>query len=1270
MLKMRYLLLFLYLLPIGSFAQTPRIKNKKYQGLLWEISGNGLQKPSYLFGTMHVSSKLAFHLADSFYLGIKGADVVALETNPETWQADMEKYNRAMTAMADIKPEKPARIPQRYMREDLLKFFPYEKRIEDALQSSPSTINSLLYRSYGNDASDFEEDTYLDMYIYQCGKKWGKKVAGVEDYDESMKLMAEAYRDAARDKNKKPRFYDRESGFTNDRLQESYRTGNLDWLDSINYYNSNSAAFDEKFLYQRNEIQANSIDSIIKSGSSLFVGVGAAHLPGERGVIELLRSKGYQLRPVTMGTRDSEHKSQVEKLRVPVVFRKWKSADGQYEVDVPGELFAFGDQRSGEQRQYADMANGSYYIVTRIMTNAWMWNHPVARVKHIVDSLLYENIPGKIVSKKEITRNGHPGYDIVNKTRRGDMQRYQIFVTGFEVIIFKMSGTGEYVAQGTEADHFFSSIELKPTASTASSNWVPFTPTFGGFKIYLPHLPYQGNDGSWIYDAVDGNSSTEFRLVRSVIPNYFFAEEDSFDLGLMDESFASSEFIEKRTSRKSGTYRGLPSLDVEYRDKAGKWLGVRFLIQGSHYYTLVARASKSNSAAKRFLTSFETMPFRYGPSTPRVDTLLYYSVSSPVFPELDSSIAQMPVLQVAEEDPEEIPDIKGALNRSRLLVHDSTGEMIFVAFQKQSPYESIQSGTQERFEWNSPFYHPDSSWLVRKKEFSKTNDGYQLEDWWLSDAGSSRLVRMRKLKRGDITYALTTELDTSARESSFIHDFFSSFQPVDTFFSFTPEQKKAALFFQDLFSADSVDRKRAREGIEYVILDSSHLPQLKLAIKSLDWKEKDYQETKENLIEKAGSIKSAAATDLLVSLFREAGDTTSLQNAVLEALLQQQTSYSYQHFRDIVTNEPPIINENAYNRSYTNFSYSGGGSAYASDMTVANYIESYRSNGSFFDELNDSLSLTRQILPDLLPLLNLDEYERPLMRLMGRMIDSSQLSTTEYSAYFSKFFLEARMELRKTLSRAMVQAMEKARKEQEGDQSSNSYRLGREVGSGSIPLYLRLLLPFREEKPSVQQLIDQIWKSGEMALQFDIMEILIENSCPVPDSLIERLAADDLYRYRLYRLLKREELIARFPKAFASQMKLALARLYDQNQYNRLDSVVYLDKLPVKLGATTGYVYFFKYREQKNNSQWKIGSVGLVPEQGIEFEKTYQSRYRTVKERLLYSSGWDELSDERFRDDEPVKEQLQKRLRQLEVGLRRSGRQFYFSNYRNYMYDR
>ena len=82
------------------------------------------------------------------------------------------------------------------------------------------------------------------MYIYQCGKKWGKKVAGVEDYGESMKLMQEAYLDASKEKNRRTRNFDVDEEYSANKLQEAYIKGNLDQLYSINKLNIFSEAFD------------------------------------------------------------------------------------------------------------------------------------------------------------------------------------------------------------------------------------------------------------------------------------------------------------------------------------------------------------------------------------------------------------------------------------------------------------------------------------------------------------------------------------------------------------------------------------------------------------------------------------------------------------------------------------------------------------------------------------------------------------------------------------------------------------------------------------------------------------------------------------------------------------------------------------------------------------------------------------------------------------------------------------------------------------------
>ena len=91
-----------------------------------------------------------------------------------------------------------------------------------------------------------------------------------------------------------------------------------------------------------------------------------------------------------------------------------------------------------------------------------MYNYSIDQMISKIDSLLYESIPGKIISKKSIVSStGLKGMDIVNKTKRGDFQRYQIYFTEAELIVFKMSGKGEYV-KGPEGNRFFSSIKFLP----------------------------------------------------------------------------------------------------------------------------------------------------------------------------------------------------------------------------------------------------------------------------------------------------------------------------------------------------------------------------------------------------------------------------------------------------------------------------------------------------------------------------------------------------------------------------------------------------------------------------------------------------------------------------------------------------------------------------------------------------------------------------------------------------------------------------------------
>lgn len=1254
----RTLILFILLLPGILFAQ-PRLKNKKYQGLLWEISGNGLKKPSYLFGTMHVSSKLAFHLADSFYLGIRNADMVALETNPESWQEDMSKYDfddedgyNFRYRMNGYTTE-----PDDYLSINALKFYKYDKKIERALYSNPSTINNLLYRTYGNESSDFEEDTYLDMYIYQCGKKWGKKVAGVEKYGESMKLMAEAYKDAAKDKNKKERSYDTEEGYSANKLQEAYRSGNLDWLDSINKYNSFSQAFDEKFLYRRNEIQASSIDSILRSGQSLFVGVGAAHLPGNRGVIEILRRRGYKLRPVKMGARDSQHKNQVEKLRVPVSFSTQMAEDGMYKVDIPGKFYKFGEDAGLEQRQYADMANGSYYMVTRIMTNAWMWGHTTDRVRKIVDSLLYENIPGKIISKTNITKNGYSGIDLLNKTRRGDIQRYNIFITPFEVIVFKMSGTGEYVSSGEEAKKFFGSIQLKEykmgQEAIASSTWKKYSPPSGGFAIDMPHEPYIGNDGSWIYDAEDKNTQTQYRIIRTDVHNYHFVEEDTFDLGLMEESFAASEFVDKLVSRKQTNYKGYPALDCKYKDKAGSLYLARFIIQGPHYYTLLTHGKQESPVMKNFLNSFEIKPFVYPAVKERRDSTMYYSVKSPVPLEADKEKLGLPNLNSfnsdADDDGSENDALQSGIFRSRTVTNDTTGEKIFIAFFKSPIYAYMEDSTVLDKE-NQTSIFGDTSWIVKSKRKYDLPNKMKVWETVVTDTGSSRTLWTKAFYKDGIGFSLVTQSDTLSEPSAFVKSFYETFTPADTLKGNDLFKKKTGIFFEDFMSADSVAHKRAVKGIYTIKFDSTDLPGLKKAISNLSWKEKKYLDVKKLLIGKLDNVKSKQATDYLKSLYYMAGDTLELQHAVLEAMLQQKTQYAFNTFRDIVVAEPPVLSSGKWTGYTRRFNGIG--------RSVSTYDD-----GSFMDELTDTLKLTRTILPDILPLLNLDDYKFTMMFLLARMVDSNLVQTKDYEMYFSKFLLEAKQELKKQAIAEKQKSIRQAEQNKEEKKNNYSYNDDESDGNDNLSLYATLLLPYWDSKPAVPQLFRQMLNSDDKQLKYDIALLLLQNDKPCPDSLMNYFAAMDDYRYQLYSDLRDIDKAKAFPSKYNNHLDLARSRLLEENSGNKPDSLVYLDRLSAEVKGKKGWIYFFKYKNRKDDMRWKLATVGLVPQESglFEFE---EDEAKDGKEASYYNESeldfdFTGLRTTRLNDDEPLSLQLKKELKRVIYSKRKSAKAFY-----------
>jgi len=1214
-----FLSVFTLFLLTGALAQTNK-KTPKYNSLLWEITGNGLQKPSYLFGTMHVSSKMVFHLSDSFYNAIQGTDMVALELDPKHWQPEMFRMQDAEQGLGAYFRNRNSG----FMSEKSFALKRYEDEIKDALSEEPNVVNGLLYRSYQTQA-DFEENTYLDLYVYQTGRKLGKLGGGVEDYWESQKVITKGYQDMAIERAKKKNSNSYGYNYDSDdnvyelqkKLQEAYRKGDLDMLDSLERKMETSAAFSEQFLYKRNEIQANSIDSILKR-HSLFVAVGAAHLPGERGVIEMLRKKGYRLRPVMMQNRDAAQKDKIDKLRVPVPFKEVTTADGFAKMNMPGPLFRRGEGNSNNSWQYADMENGAYYMLTRVSTHAAMMGEDEKTVLKKVDSLLYENIPGKIISKKEIERNGYKGFDITNKTRRGDIQRYNIFVTPFEVLVFKMSGNDDYVADGKEANDFFGSITLKENPART----VVYEPSFGGFKMDFPHEPVgifrRTSDmlDTWQFEAVDKTSNTAYMVWKKTINSMGFIEEDTFDLSLVEESLKSSEGVDKETRRSFGKVNGYPSLDMEFSLKNGGYITAKAVIKGPHYYLAAVHSPKK--AAKDVLNSFAITDIKRNAPVAFVDTFYHFKANSSFLPKIDPELRDMFEASASEEFLNQTEYYSyGPKDRYASFYNDTTGEMVSIIIQKFPKY--YHSKDTARFfenEYNTTRFEKDM--VLRSKETIRPGGNSFGYKYVFTDTNSSRKLTYAGIIQHNRLFKISSISDTLTK-GDIVTDFINSFVPgvKDTVSLF---RSKLDQFFADLNSKDSLTRKRSMDAASQLYFGPQSIPRLKKVVDSLKWGDKDYFELKSKFINELGYLDDSCCVKEVISyldaLYEKTADTAYFQNTALMALGRLQTKESFTALKERLIQDPPIF-DNSYDLK------------------------------RLFGFMEDTLALAKTFFPEVMQLMTIEDYKSKVTGLLRTMVDSGYLKASDYDKYFSNIYFDAKIELKRQQS-ADVQKAEKESNKEEGEDDDASRSYG--SNTSDVDNYAVLLMPFYDKNPAVKKFFEKLLVSKDLEVRKNTAVLMIRNNLPVHDSILLSVAEKDQYRAALLRDLEEVKKENMFPAKYRKQEDIARSLLLEDKEYDKFNDIQLVGKKQVQVKNENGYVYFFKYKLKKDD-EWKIGISGIQPK---DLSKV-NSNDLLVK-----------MTDKKINQEDPVAEQFDKQLKRLIYSLRKSSVSFYRDNNSGY----
>jgi uncharacterized protein YbaP (TraB family) len=1154
----RLLLLLTILISTLSHAQNT------YQGLLWKISGNGLEKPSFLYGTMHVSNKVAFHLSDSFYKAIESVDVVSLEINPETWMETMTSNNYIADRMGNV-----FSVRGDYANSGLYKAIfelekPENKEIGDLLASELGILNSLLYRT-SNYSADFQEDTYLDLFIFQTGKKQGKQITGVEQLGTTMRLGEEA---AKPEKDKAKKKAQKELAEQNrhkvnkmldgkaygEAMEDAYRRGDLDWLDSLSRLSSSNEKYHDLIIVKRNEGMAQAMDSIMQK-SSLFAGVGAAHLPNSYGVINLLREMGYTVSPVSTAKSDygTKTKDRLEETFIEHQFTKRTSFDGRYSTYMPGPLYEFPESNHTMMAAFPDMGNGATYVVTRFQTFAPLFGISQEDYISKIDSLLFENIPGKIIENDRITVNGVPGINILNKTKKGDFQRYNILVTPNEILVFKVGGKKEFVKR-KEVSQFFDKLEIHN-----AMDWSEYAPKNNAYNVELPgNLTFEAENNSFIkgywnktvqsFSANDGF----FVVLNRSYADLDYMEEDSFEISQMCKNFVQ-QLGYKTHYATHDSFQSYISYSVKAEKENQPNLALKGVVVGKQYYLFIGLSNKEESVS-RFFSSIKLNNYKFfRPSKLQKDSARLFTVNSSVEPPPEINYYDYYGGGDSEEDDSHEEEIKSAVYYNK-----ESDEAIYVRYKKFHKYY-FENHIDSIWSENRDELLEDDEYFIRSE--NKTEEAgiytYEIE---VGDTNSGRNFYAKHILKEGLMYSLFCETDYRAGKSEFVREFYSSFTPMDSVVGSSVLENKVGQYFSDLISEDSITREAAFNSFYTLNFEDEDAPKLMSAYKDhYSGEHGPYIRTQ--ILSQLGYLEHPEILPFLTKTYQEIGDSVNFQLPILTAISRQRTRKSAKLFSALVSDETPLSNDDDE----------------IDDMFYPYY---------------DSLSLAKELYPKVLRLSALPEYKSSIYGLLATMVDSNVFKPRRYRKYVNQLVWEANNEV-------------KRRKASESYKGNNYFK---EASRGSLynynqnlMYYSKMLMPFYR-KSKVKKYYERIEKLSAPGLRMDLAVLKLQNGHDVPQKVWDDFATNTNDRIEIYQKLKEIDRLDLFPKQYTMQ-DLVEGLFAQYNYVNVLkDSQVFITKKYAIVQEDTGYIYFFKSKSSYDED-WTYGYIGVFDTTNMELKR-------------------------------------------------------------------
>lgn len=284
----RLIIIFCILITFNChlISQTNSLQNS----LFWEISGNGLKESSYLFGTIHMLPKADYRMPITLKERLENSSALILEADIKVpLKQQIELVRKTLlpnnTSLKDFMSEEEYSNFLSYLIDSL---DINKKKVNNRyIHIKPFFIHGLILKEVLGKIKVYENE------LSKLAKKNDIKLLGLETLEDQMKIIdsipiKEQIKSLDINHNIIQEYYS---------LLNLYKKQDLHAINEEMKKEEDFADFENYFLISRNQKWLPKLEALLKEDNA-FIAVGAAHLIGNNGLINLLSLKGYTLTPI------------------------------------------------------------------------------------------------------------------------------------------------------------------------------------------------------------------------------------------------------------------------------------------------------------------------------------------------------------------------------------------------------------------------------------------------------------------------------------------------------------------------------------------------------------------------------------------------------------------------------------------------------------------------------------------------------------------------------------------------------------------------------------------------------------------------------------------------------------------------------------------------------------------------------------------------------------------------------------------------------------